>query len=371
MEMSFSRNLRILSSLLLISTGFVQGQFNNFNATANGTLPVYSSDTVPIVNSNSTENEANYTAPYFPLLGFKEYVNNPIMAPNPRNNWESAYLYNPSAIVIDNMVWLLYRAQNVTKTSSIGLAWSTDGYNFTRYSKPVITGTEPYELKGGVEDPRVIRVNGTFYTTYTRYDGTTARLCLATSTDLVNWTKYGPILPNVTDVVYNYLDPLNSFVPREGWSKSGAILNERQPDGTYHMHFGDSFLYKANSTDLIHWNFTRNQPVWAPKLNVWEQGLMESAAPPVKTRDGKWLKIYNGVGTDLGGFKTGQYSTGQMLIDPVAFPDGPPLARLETPLLQPTEVEELQGQVDNVIFSEGLVQFKGDGSCTLGLEMLS
>lgn len=336
-----------------------QNPFQHFNATANGTSPVYSTDKVPTVTPNSTENEANYTAPYFPLLGFKEYPNNPIMFPNPGNNWESAYLYNPSAIVIDNKVWLLYRAQNSSRTSSIGLAWSDDGYNFTRYSKPVLTGTESYERKGGVEDPRVIRVNGTFYMTYTGFDGKTARLCLATSTDLVNWQKYGPILPNVTDVVYDWQNPLAQWSPRQGWSKSGAILNERQPDGTYHMHFGDSFLYYANSTDLIHWNYTINQMPWAPKLNVWEQGLMESAGPPVKTRDGKWLKIYNGVGTGLGGYRPAQYSTGQMLIDPVNLPQGPPLARLETPLLQPTSVHELQGQVDDVIFTEGMVQFKG------------
>jgi predicted GH43/DUF377 family glycosyl hydrolase len=341
-----------LAVLLLGCSKLVTGQSND-------TLPVYSSDTIPQITSNSTENEKNYTAPYFPILGFKEYENNPILTPNPANNWESAYLYNPSAIVVDDMVWLLYRAQNSSKTSSIGLAWSTDGYNFTRYNNPVLNQTEPYEHIGGTEDPRVIRVNETFYLTYTAYDNVTARLCLATSPDLVNWKKYGPMLPNVTDVLYNWQDPMTSFVPRQGWSKSGAILNERQPDGSYHMHFGDSFLYFANSTDLIHWNATYNQPPFSPKVNVWEQALMESAAPPVKTRDGKWIKFYNGVATGLGGYKATQYSTGQMLIDPVNQPLGPPLARLETPILQPTSVKEVTGQVDNVVFSEGLVQFRG------------
>ena len=261
--------------------------------------------------------------------------------------------------LIDDKVWLLYRAQNQSKTSSIGLAWSSDGFAFTRYNNPVLSPSEPYELPGGTEDPRVVRVNGTFYMTYTGYDGTTARLCLATSTDLVNWTKYGPILPNVTDVVYNWKQPKNSYVPRSGWSKSGALLNERQPDGTYHMHFGDSFLYYANSTDLINWNVTPYQEPYAPHLNVWEQALMESGPPPIKTRDGMWLKIYNGVSVGLGGYTPSQYSTGEMLIDPVNAPFGPPVARLETPLLQPTSIQEVTGQVDNVIFSEGLVQFRG------------
>jgi hypothetical protein len=192
-------------------------------AQAKSNLTIYTSTTVPKITPNSTQNEANYTAPYFPLLGFKPYAHNPILGPNRNSSWESAYLYNPAAIVIDNKVWLLYRAQNKSLISSIGLAWSTDGYNFTRYTEPVLQPTEPYETHG-TEDPRIVRVNGTFYASYTGYDGTVARLCMATSEDLVSWRKYGPILPNVTDVNYRWDLPINAYAAREGWSKSGAIV---------------------------------------------------------------------------------------------------------------------------------------------------
>ncbi|KAJ5883075.1 uncharacterized protein N7473_009961 [Penicillium subrubescens] len=309
----------------------------------------------------SRQNEVNYTAPYFPLLGFEQYAGNPIMRPDASHPWESAYLYNPSAIVMDDMVFLLYRAQDAQKTSSIGLAWSSDGYSFTRYSQPIIAPTEPYETPGGCEDPRVVRVDGTFYLTYTAYDGKVARLCLATSTDLVNWKKYGPILPDFIETVYNWREPVTYFSSNApGWTKSGAIIDERQPDGYYYMQFGDTYLYTANSTDLIHWEVSGDGKPFAPLMNVWEQALTESGPPPIKTRDGKWLKIYNGMATGgVGGYAVGQYSTGQMLIDPANSPLGPPIARLETPILQPTTATEITGQVDNVVFSEGLVQFKG------------
>ena len=320
-------------------------------------LTVYSSDTVPKVTSESIENEENYTAPHFPLLGFEQYPGNPILGPNPRANWESAYLYNPAAIVIDDKVWLLYRAQNESLISTVGIAWSTDGYNFTRYTQPVLQPTEPFETHG-VEDPRIVRVNGTFYMSYTGYDGTVARLAMATSTNLVNWEKHGSILPNCTDVNYRWDLPINAYAAREGWSKSGAIVAEKI-NGVYQMQWGDNWLMSANSTDLIHWNYTRNDLPFAQKLNIWEQALMESGPPPVKTRDGMWLKIYNGVALGPGGFETASYNTGQMLLDMVNAPRGPPIARLETPLLQPTSVEEVQGQVDQVVFSEGLVQFRG------------
>lgn len=63
-----------------------------------------------------------------------------------------------------------------------------------------------------------------------------------------------------------------------------------------------------------------------------------------------------------------------MLIDPsgsfrpdLVVPDGTyqpalrdgPIARLGNPILVPETSNEQQGQVDNVVFSEGLVQFKG------------
>ena len=209
-----------------------------------GNLTIYSSNNIPKITPDSTQNEENYTAPYFPLLGCKEYPGNPILGPNPNANWESAYLYNPAAIVIDDRVWLLYRAQNKSLISSIGVAWSDDGYNFTRYTKPVLYPTEPYETHG-TEDPRVIRVNGTFYAAYTGYDGTLARLCMATSTDLVNWEKHGPILPDCTDVNYRWDLPINAYTSRTGWSKSGAIIPEKI-NGLYQMQWGVSCVIQRS-----------------------------------------------------------------------------------------------------------------------------
>ncbi|KAF4125458.1 protein of unknown function (DUF377) [Geosmithia morbida] len=323
-------------------------------------VSIQGSDTPPVIDGNSVEGDRNYEAPYFPLVGFKNFSGNPIMKPNPANGWESRYLYNPSAIVVDDRIFLIYRAQNDSLTSSIGLAWSSDGTSFTRYSNPILTPSESYETPGGCEDPRVIRVDGTFYMTYTGYDGEKARLCIATSTDLVHWEKHGPVLPDINDVWYDHSSPINSFLPRTGWSKSGCIMAEKQADGLYHMLFGDSYLYSAKSPDLLHWNYTVDGAPYAPSILPWEKGLMECGPPAIMTRDGKWIQIYNGVAVGLGGYKTKQYSTGELLLDPVSKPDGPPIARVEEPLLQPGSSDELTGQVDDVVFTEGLVQYHGE-----------
>lgn len=130
-----------------------------------------SASTLPFtINRNTPLNTADYTPPIFPIVPFNKYQNNPILTPNPANNFESAYLYNPTAIVLNETIFLLYRAQNSSKTSTIGLAWSTDGTSFTRLNRPIIYPTEPWERIGGCEDPRIVRVNGTFYVTYTAYD---------------------------------------------------------------------------------------------------------------------------------------------------------------------------------------------------------
>ncbi|KAJ9637481.1 hypothetical protein H2204_004905 [Knufia peltigerae] len=333
-----------------------------------------SADQLPFNISESTvENDPNYTAPVFPLLPFTKYANNPILTPNPQANFESAYLYNPTAIVLNSTIFLLYRAQNSSKTSSIGLAWSTDGTNFTRLGKPIIQATEPYETIGGTEDPRIVRVNGTFYVTYTAFDNVTARLCLASSTDLLDWTKHGPLFPDFTDVAYSDIDVA---VPRLNHSKSGAIVKEpTASDGLYHMYFGDSFFYHATSPDMLNWTAMPAEEYFAGPVNPWENRLIEPGPAPIKTRDGKWLLVYNGMTTGRVGYPRNQYSVGQMLIDPSgsfrpklnvtdqqayqpALRDGP-VARLERPILVPEAGNEQQGQVDQVVFAEGLVQFKG------------
>lgn len=323
------------------------------------------------IGRNTTEGDPNYIAPLYPILPFNKHPQNPILTTDPSHDWESAYIYNPTAIVLDETIFLLYRAQNASKTSSIGLAWSTDGVSFTRLREPIIYATEPWEQGGGTEDPRIVRIHGTFYVTYTAYDNRTARLCLATSTDLLNWTKYPPLFPNYVDMHYTDIG-----IPslRFNYTKSGAIVTEPTPDGLYHMYFGDSFIYHAFSSDLLNWTALPSDEYFAAPMHPWESRLIEPGPAPIKTRDGRWILIYNGASMGEAGYNKSQYSTGQMLIDPsgafrpsVTVPDGQyqpalrdgPIARTERPLLWPEAANEVTGQVNQVVFSEGLVQFKG------------
>ena len=51
--------------------------------------------------------------------------------------WEERNVLNPTAVVRNDTVFLLYRAQDSMGTSRIGMAISTDGLNFQRQAEPV------------------------------------------------------------------------------------------------------------------------------------------------------------------------------------------------------------------------------------------
>lgn len=279
--------------------------------------------------------------------------------------WEEKDVFNPAAVVRDNKVWLLYRAEDrIGKhagTSRIGLAVSTDGLHFSKRPEPVLypsgDSLKIYEWEGGIEDPRVVgTTDGTYVMTYTAYDGKTARLMLATSPDLLRWTKHGTVLNG-------------RF--KDAWSKSGAIVSKRQGSrivaekvkGRYWMYFGDTDLFLATSEDLLHWTPLEEngklKPVLRPRPGYFDSRLVESG-PYALLNDEGILLIYNGMNADEGGDPTlprGAYCGGQALFDR----DDPTrvIQRLEKPFMQPDKDYEITGQVNQVCFLEGMVPFNG------------
>jgi predicted GH43/DUF377 family glycosyl hydrolase len=137
----------------------------------------------------------------------REDAANPCLTPSPTAlfdcpvrgetvRWEEKDVFNPAAVVRDGKVYLLYRAEDTVgrhaDTSRIGLAESDDGLAFRRRPTPVLypdhDAMHEYEWEGGCEDPRIVEDDaGTYYLTYTAYDGRTARLAVATSRELVQW----------------------------------------------------------------------------------------------------------------------------------------------------------------------------------------
>ena len=280
-------------------------------------------------------------------------------------SWEEKDVFNPAAVVRNDSVFLIYRAEdNIGKyagTSRLGLAVSTDGFHFIRKKEPILFPAEDemkkYEWEGGIEDPRIVeRDDGTYIMTYTAYDGKIARLSIASSTNLVKWIKHGLVLQG------KHID---------SWSKSGAIvarqLGEKivatKINGKYWMYFGDTDLFLATSDDLIHWQpleeDNKIKSVLQPRKGYFDSRLVESGPYALLTKKGIVL-IYNGMNLDEGGDPTiakGAYCAGQALFD--ANDPSKLIDRLEKTFLRPDKSYEITGQINQVCFVEGLVSFHG------------
>jgi beta-1,2-mannosidase len=295
--------------------------------------------------------------------------------------WEEKDVFNPAAVVRNGKVYLLYRAQDKigkpAGTSRIGLAYSTDGLHFTRMKTPVLFPSNDafrkYEWEGGCEDPRIVEdEKGAYYMTYTAYDGTTARLFVATSTDLIHWKKHGSVFGKANGG--KYIDY---------WSKSGSIICERRGEkmiakrvnGKYWMFWGESNIYMATSENLVDWtpieetdssrkqfdslrNYEAFKILFSPRKGKFDSELVEPGPPAMITKNGI-LFIYNSKNSPDYGDKSlrdGEYAAGQILCDK----DDPSkvIDRCEANFFRPDKPYEITGQVNNVCFLEGLVYFK-------------
>ena len=278
--------------------------------------------------------------------------------------WENKNVLNPTALVLNGLVHLLYRAQDSVGTSRIGLAISEDGIHFKKNPEPILFPTNDafrtFEWPGGIEDPRIVETsdNG-YFLTYTSYDGKVARLCGAFSKDLKSWEKIGPLFTSE-----KYLNT---------WSKSGALVSvqngskmvAKKIDGLYYMYFGDTDLFLATSKDLRHWDILENAEtsvrlsVLKPRAGYFDSRLVEPGPYALLRKEGI-LMIYNSSNAanyNEVRFPKFTYAAGQVLFD--ARLPYKVLSRTVTPFIWPDKPYEKIGEVNEVCFVEGLVPFKG------------
>jgi predicted GH43/DUF377 family glycosyl hydrolase len=318
------------------------------------------------------------------MLGFEKTDINPIMIADStfifndpitkqEVQWQKADVFNPGAIVRNDTVFMLFRAEDNPaailggRTSRIGLAHSTDGINFTKFSKPVFYPSEDefqaWDYPGGVEDPRVVETpEGTYIMHYTSWNKDVARLSSASSKDLKTWKKNGPVFQHAYDG--RFLDI---------WSKSGSVVTElvdgrlkaKKFDGKYLMYWGELFINLAESENGLDWTPLLDESgellhVMKPTLNEFDSHLTEPGPPALYTENGILL-LYNGKNLSGEGATTkypeGTYCGGQALFD--KNDPSKLLERLEIPFICPSLPHEVSGQYKaGTTFIEGLVFFK-------------
>jgi predicted GH43/DUF377 family glycosyl hydrolase len=287
--------------------------------------------------------------------------------------WEANDTFNPGAVVKNGKVVVLYRAEDLFgigigfRTSRLGYAESTDGLHFTRRKAPVLypanDAAKPYEWPGGCEDPRVaVTAGGTYVVFYTEWNRKVPRLGIATSTDLINWKKHGPIFETA------YQGKFFNIA-----SKSASILtkvvNGKQViikiNGKYWLYWGEQHVYAATSTNLVDWapvvdkNMELKQLI-SPRPGFFDSDLTECGPPALMTDKGIIL-FYNGKNKPAEGrdtrFNSNSYCAGQALFD--SKDPSKNITRLDLPFLRPMEPFEKSGQyINGTVFIEGMVFFK-------------
>jgi predicted GH43/DUF377 family glycosyl hydrolase len=289
--------------------------------------------------------------------------------------WEALHTFNPAAIVRDGKVYVLYRAEDDSgtmqigmHTSRLGLGVSEDGIHFKRLVRPVFypanDDQKSREWPGGVEDPRIVEApDGTYVLTYTQWNRETYSVGIATSKDLLMWTKHGPAFGS--DGKYAGLKYKSAGILTR--VEHGRLIAAKIR-GMYWMYWGEIHIHLATSPDLIHWAPVEalgpgghGDPVelLSARPGHFDSSFPETGPPPVLTEKGIVL-IYNGKNAADGGdpaLGANAYAAGQALFaadDPAKL-----ISRQEKPFFYPEMPYEKTGQyAAGTTFAEGLVWFK-------------
>ena len=286
--------------------------------------------------------------------------------------WEALHTFNPAAIVRNGRVYVLYRAEDDSgrmgiglHTSRLGLAESADGIHFTRRPEPVLypdrDSESDREWPGGCEDPRIVESeDGSYVLTYTQWNRRQTDAAIATSPDLIHWTKHGPALG--TEGKYAALSYKSAGIVTR---ISGGRLIAAKIGGKYWMYWGEGVIRLATSDDLMHWKAVENGggeavPVLSKRAGRFDSSFPETGPPPVRTDRGI-VVLYNGKNAPAGGdpaLGANAYAVGEALFaadDPAHL-----IARSDRPVFQPELPFEKTGQyAAGTTFAEGLVWFRG------------
>jgi predicted GH43/DUF377 family glycosyl hydrolase len=174
---------------------------------------------------------------------------------------------------------MLFRAyESDTGRSSIGLATSADGVRFDEvWDHPVLARVEPYE-EWGTEDPRVawLAAEGRYAITYTGHSPAGPKLCLATTDDLLDPSRYRRHGPRLAT------ENKNGVVFPETIGGRHAVLHRPMPRIVLARVGALEDPWPLGGTVLL-----------GPREGTWRSSRVGAGAPPLRTRIG-WLLAFHG-----------------------------------------------------------------------------
>ncbi len=292
--------------------------------------------------------------------------------------FESQAVLNPGCIQEGNNVHMFYRAVKPGNFSSIGYCRLNGPLKVVeRADYPILYPQNGYERRG-TEDPRIVKINGTYYLTYIAYNGKDVVAAYAISKNMKRFEKKKPmtynisyaeakklfIAANLNQKYFNYVlyDRLEHDTAKTVylWGKD-VVLFPRKIKGKFAMLYRilpNMHLAYFNKFSDLTVNFWKEQFKELSKHTVldtrywFESRVIGAGAPPIETKKG-WLIIYHAVENSPEGKI---YRAAAALLDK----NNPSkvIGRLPYPLFSPETEWELKGDVDNVVFPTGTALFK-------------
>ena len=210
----------------------------------------------------------------------------PVLLPGQSGTWDD-YTVGTGDVLKEGNIYKMYYAGMRNPNNGarqIGLATSSDGIHWQKYSQPVVTST-PDQYFLGIHS--VIKVNGVYYMYYSASpkNSYVFNINLATSQDGINWTKYSgnPILK-----------------PTQVWEQGSigyATVIKDSSGYTMTYSNGKDGIGLAYSNDGLSWTKDSQNPIFASQdaANNW----CTKVNYPYSFKVGNEFRIYySGLGSD-------------------------------------------------------------------------
>jgi len=273
-------------------------------------------------------------------IKLERYDKNPILIAN-KNAWENLNVSNAGAAIFNGKVHLIYRAEGEERRTGpgswpvtrLGHAVSENGYDISyRHSQPVFdrSPTDPWR-QFGCEDPRISKIGDTYYIVFTGmsdYGQTGDFLMFSTTKDFETFSEPLRLMPD--------LEQRTSGLLPGKINGEFCLFHRPMPN-----------IWISYSGDLKRWHDYRC--IFSIKPGTWYDKKLGIGGTPLETPYG-WLLFWHAKNT------RGEYNLGIMLLDKK---DPSKIIRLqEEPILSCEMPYEKEGFVKNVIYTNGVVEFK-------------
>ncbi len=315
-----------------------------------------------VVFSDGTAAEVSLNRPV------ARYPHNPIVTARDVNRiWKDPALqvttvHNAGAARIGDDTVMLFRSHLRCGKSVLGVARSTDGVTDwridpspallsatadDRFAEGVDTAQIVESETGGVEDPRITQIEGSFAVTYSAYHAgikNRVRVSLAVTKDFKQFTRYGPMLQSDMRNVVLFPEKID-----------GQYVALMRPNDVTEGDVGGVFT-RIRIAYSDNWRAGRWTVADQPIIQTGQgpsafSDKIGPGTPPLKTDQG-WIDLFHGVRTTMDG---NPYVLGVALHD---LADPSRLKVCSMPILFPTKsdcrtAEDDYVHVPNVVFTCG------------------